>query len=181
MGSYNKIIHLSNVLYNDGLEKANVRDLSGAAESLRKSLRYNKANIPARNLLGLIYYEMGEVVDALSEWVISRSLSTDDNPAEQYLDAIQSNRSRLSSVNQTIKKYNQALVYCQQGSRDLAIIQLKKVLSMNSGFVKGRQLLALLYMEEKKYEHARKELRLAAKIEKRTSQERTDSFFSEWK
>ena len=103
MGSYNKIIHLSNVLYNDGLEKANVRDLSGAAESLRKSLRYNKANIPARNLLGLIYYEMGEVVDALSEWVISRSLSTDDNPAEQYLDAIQSNRSRLSSVNQTIK------------------------------------------------------------------------------
>ena len=144
MGSYNKIIHLSNVLYNDGLEKANVRDLSGAAESLRKSLRYNKANIPARNLLGLIYYEMGEVVDALSEWVISRSLSTDDNPAEQYLDAIQSNRSRLSSVNQTIKKYNQALVYCQQGSRDLAIIQLKKVLSMNSGFVKGRQLLALL-------------------------------------
>lgn len=165
MGSYNKIIHLSNVLYNDGLEKANVRDLSGAAESLRKSLRYYKGNIPARNLLGLIYYEMGEVVDALSEWVISRSLSSDDNPAEQYLDDIQSNRSRLSSVNQTIKKYNQALVYCQQGSRDLAIIQLKKVLSLNSGFVKGRQLLALLYMEEKKYELARKELRAAAKID----------------
>ena len=36
MDSYNKIIHLSNVLYNDGLEKANVRDLSGAAESLGK-------------------------------------------------------------------------------------------------------------------------------------------------
>ena len=65
-------------------------------------LRFYKANIPARNLLGLVYYEMGEVVDALSEWVISRSLQPEDNPAEQYLEAIQSNRSRLSSVNQTI-------------------------------------------------------------------------------
>ncbi len=165
MDSYNKIIRLSNTLYNDGLKKANIRDLSGAAQSLRISLRYYKANIPARNLLGLVYFEMGEVVDALSEWVISRSLQPQDNPAEQYLEAIQSNRSRLSSVNQTIKKYNQALLYCQQGSRDLAIIQLKKVLSMNSGLIKGHQLLALLYMEEKKYDHAKKELRAAAKVD----------------
>ena len=40
MNSYNKIIRLSNTLYNDGLEKANVRDLSGAIKSLRASLRY---------------------------------------------------------------------------------------------------------------------------------------------
>ena len=40
MDSYNKILRLSNTLYNDGLEKANLRDLSGAAESLRKSLRF---------------------------------------------------------------------------------------------------------------------------------------------
>ena len=131
MDSYNKIIRLSNTFYNDGLKKAKVRDLSGAAKSLRMSLQYYKANIEARNLLGLVYYEMGEVVDALSEWVISRSLKPEGNPAEQYLDAIQSNSSRLSSVNQTIKKYNQALLYCQQDSKDLAIIQLKKVLSMN--------------------------------------------------
>ena len=143
MDSYNKIIRLSNTLYNNALEKARVRDLSGAAETLRKSLRFYKANIPARNLLGLVYYEMGEVVDALSEWVISRSLQPEDNPAEQYLEAIQSNRSRLSSVNQTIKKYNQALLYCQQKSSDLAIIQLKKILSANPGLIKGHQLLAL--------------------------------------
>lgn len=165
MDSYNKIIRLSNTLYNDGLEKAKVRDLSGAAQSLRKSLRYYKANTQARNLLGLVYYEMGEVVDALSEWVISRSLKPEDNPAEQYLEDIQSNRSQLSTVNQTIKKYNQALLYCQQDSKDLAIIQLKKVLSLNPGLIKGRQLLALLYMEEKKYELAKKELQAAAKID----------------
>lgn len=165
MDSYNKIIRCSNILYNDGLKKAKVRDLSGAAESLRKSLRYYKANIPARNLLGLVYYEMGEVVDALSEWVISRSLQPEDNPAEEYLEEIQSNRAQLSTVNQTIKKYNQALLYCQQGSTDLAIIQLKKILSMNPGLIKGHQLLALLYMREGKYEQARKELYAAAKVD----------------
>ncbi|MCI8298999.1 MAG: tetratricopeptide repeat protein [Lachnospiraceae bacterium] len=165
MDSYNKIIRLSNTLYNNALEKARVRDLSGAAETLRKSLRFYKANIPARNLLGLVYYEMGEVVDALSEWVISRSLQPEDNPAEQYLEAIQSNRSRLSSVNQTIKKYNQALLYCQQKSSDLAIIQLKKILSANPGLIKGHQLLALLYMQEKKYELAKRELQAAVRID----------------
>lgn len=165
MDSYNKIIRLSNTLYNDGLKKAKVRDLSGAAYSLRKSLQFYKANIQARNLLGLVYYEMGEVVDALSEWVISRSLKPENNPAEQYLEVIQSNRAHLSSVNQTIKKYNQALLYCQQDSKDLAIIQLKKVLSMNPGLIKGHQLLALLYMEEGKYERARRELCEAEKID----------------
>ncbi len=165
MDSYNKIIYLSNSLYNDGLEKAKVRDLSGAIQSLRKSLRYDKGNTQARNLLGLIYYEMGEVVDALSEWVISRSLSPEENPAERYLEEIQSNRSKLSNVNQTIKKYNQALQYCRQGSKDLAIIQLKKVLSMNPTMVKGHQLLALLYIENGKYELAKKELRTAAEID----------------
>lgn len=165
MDTYRKIISRSNILYNDGLKKANARDLSGAAESLRNSLRYYKVNIPARNLLGLVYYEMGEVVDALSEWVISRSLQPEDNPAEQYLEEIQSNRAKLSSVNQTIKKYNQALLYCQQGSRDLAIIQLKKILAGNPGLIKGRQLLALLYLQEKKYELAKRELRAAAKID----------------
>lgn len=165
MDSYNKIIRLSNTLYNDGLKRARERDLSGAANSLRKSLRFYKANIQARNLLGLVYYEMGETVDALSEWVISRSMKPEGNPAEQYLEMVQSNRAHLSSINQTIKKYNQALLYCQQDSRDLAVIQLKKILSTNPGLVKGHQLLALLYMEEGKYERAKKELLDAEKID----------------
>lgn len=165
MDSYNKIIRLSNTLYNVGLEKAKVRDLSGAADSLRKSLRFNKANIQARNLLGLVYFEMGETVDALSEWVISRSLQPEDNVAEEYLNSIQSNRAKLNTINQTIKKYNQALLYCKQGSQDLAIIQLKKVLSLNPNLVKGHQLLALLYMQEGRFDQAKKELRAAGRID----------------
>ncbi len=160
-----KIRIISGAYYNQGLEQAKVRNLSDAVVSLKNSLKFNKYNMDARNLLGLVYFEMGEVVDALGEWVISKSYRPDDNLASTYLDEVQKNRGRLDSENQTIKKYNQALHYCQQDSRDLAIIQLKKVLSMNPRMVKAHQLLALLYLQEDKLELAKRTLRNAAKID----------------
>lgn len=162
---YKKIIKISNIYYNDGLAKANVRDLSGAIISLRQSLKLNKNNIMARNLLGLVYYEMGEVVAALSEWVICKNIESNKNIAGDYIKAIQSNPNRLETINQTIKKYNQALVYCKQESEDLAIIQLKKVLSLNPNLVTGHQLIALLYMKHEEYEKAKKALNKAIKID----------------
>ena len=162
---YKKIKMASNAYYNEALEKAKVRDLSGAAESLKMSLRFDKTNIDARNLLGLVYYEMGEMVAALTEWVISKNCSSVENAASRYLNEIQNNPSRLDSINQTIKKYNQALQYCRQDSRYLAVIQLKKVLSMNPKLVSGHQLLALLYIQEQKYDLAKKSLQHAAKID----------------
>ena len=56
MNCYKKIIQFSNYFYNEGLEKAKVRDLTGAIECLCKSLRFFKGNIKARNLLGLVYF-----------------------------------------------------------------------------------------------------------------------------
>lgn len=162
---FQKAMRISNLYYNDGLQKANVRNLSGAIISLKAALKLNKYHIDARNLLGLVYYEMGETVDALGEWVISNSYQPDDNRANEYLEAIKKNQAQLGVVNQTIKKYNQALLYCRQDSRDLAIIQLKKVLSLNPKLVKGHQLLALLYMQEGRYEQAKKSLRNAGKID----------------
>lgn len=47
----------------------------------------------------------------------------------------------------------------------MAIIQLKKVISQNSKFVKAYQLLALLYMKRQEYERARKLLKKAANID----------------
>jgi TolA-binding protein len=108
---------------------------------------------------------MGEVVDALSEWVISRSYQPVDNLASRYLEEIQQNRGHLDAVNQTIKKFNLALSYCKKDSRDLAIIQLKKVLSLNPRLVKAHQLLALLYLQEDKLDLAKKTLRTAGKID----------------
>lgn len=162
---WKKINSMSNRLYNDGLEKAKVRNLSGAADSLKVSLRYNKMNIDARNLLGLVYYEMGETVNALSEWVISKSLAPDNNPAAGYLGDVQKSAAQLENTNQTIKKFNQSLTYCREGNYDLAVIQLKKVLSLNPKIVKGHQLLALLYMREERYDLAMRSLRHAEKID----------------
>lgn len=162
---YKKIMMVSNMYYNQGLEKASVRDLTGAITCLRQSLKFNKNNIEARNLLGLVYFETGEVVAALSEWVISKNMRPERNVADDYLDMIQNNAARLDTINQTIKKYNQALVYCAQDSKDLAVIQLKKVLSLNPKFVRAHQLLALLYIESEQWERAKRELVKCRKID----------------
>lgn len=166
---YRVILASSNLLYNTGLEQAQVRDLSGAIVSLKKSLKYNKYNTKARNLLGLVYFELGETVLALSEWVISKNLEPDNPMADRYLDEMQNTPGMLDKLNQTTKKYNQALLYCKQGSRDLATIQLRKVLSLNPKFVAGHQLLALLYIQDGKYNEARKELNIANKIDVRNT------------
>lgn len=160
-----RIIATSNALYNEGLKRAFIRDLSGAVTMLRESLRLYKLNIPARNLLGLVYFEMGEGVNAMSEWVISKNFMPEENPAGDYLDQIQNSPAQLENINQTTKKYNQALQYCRQDSRDLAVIQLKKVLSVNPKMVRAHQLLALLYMQEGRFDQAKKSLRNASKID----------------
>lgn len=132
--------------YNQGLMKAKVRDLSGAVMALRKSLELDKNNTNARNLLGLVYFEMGETVAALREWVVSKNLQEEDNIADEYIKMIQSNPTKLENTNQAIKKYNQALATAKQENCDLAIIQLKKVVSLNPKFIRAYQLLALLYI-----------------------------------
>lgn len=156
---YSRMLKLSNAYYNEGLEKAKVRDLSGAVLALRESLKINKKNTNARNLLGLVYYEMGMAVDALTQWIISRSFQSSKNIADEYIESIQNNPARLDTVNTSLRKYNQALVYCQQGSYDLAIIQLKKVLSVNGKLLDAHLLLALLYMKVENYARARNEIK----------------------
>lgn len=162
---YKRIMALSNRYYNEGLEKASVRNMTGSIESLRQSLKFNKNNIDARNLLGLVYYETGEVVAALSEWVISKNLRAEDNIADGYMDMIKNDPSTLDTFNQTIKKYNISLNYCHQDSQDLAIIQLKKVLSMNPGFIRAHLLLSLLYLNNGNYAKARVEAQKALNLD----------------
>ncbi|MCI8371911.1 MAG: tetratricopeptide repeat protein [Lachnospiraceae bacterium] len=162
---YKKIIRLSNTYYNDGLAKAQVRDLSGAIVSLKRCLKYNKQHVTARNLLGLVYFEVGEIVSALSEWIISSNLQEEDNIAIEYITTLQSNQGRLDGISQTIHKYNLSLEYTQQGSDDLAVIQLKKLLSINGNLVKGHQLLALLYLRQNDLQKAEKQLQNALRID----------------
>jgi len=146
MTDYWKVISLSNIYYNKALGQAKIRDLTGAIHSLKLSLQFNKLNTNARNLLGLIYFETGEIVSALSEWVISKHYQDDNNDADNYINEIQSNPNRLEMHSQTIRKYNSALFSAQNGDEDMAIIQLKKVVNLNPKFIRANQLLALLYM-----------------------------------
>ena len=160
-----RIGRVSNLLYNRGLEKASVRDLSGAESCLRRSLKFNKENIAARNLLGLCYFETGEVVLALCEWVISKNMVPENNPASGYIDQLQNNKNQLDVINQSIRKYNQSIEYCRNDQEDMAIMQLRKVVSQNPKLVKAKQLLALLYMKYQDYEKARRLLKKAAAID----------------
>ena len=161
-----KVEYLSKYYYNQGLEKATVRDLSGAISCLKQSLAFDKNNINARNLLGLVYFETGEVVAALSEWVISKNLQPRQNLAASYIEKLQASPNRLEAINETIKKYNQALELCREGHDDMAEIMLKKILSQNSKLIKGYHLLALLMMKRKDYNRARRILKKAARIDK---------------
>ena len=164
-----KIWQLSNTYYNLGLDKAQIRDLSGAIDLLKRSLKFNKLNVQARNLLGLVYFETGEAVAALSEWIISKNIMPENNIASEYIERLQQNANKLDVINQTIKKYNDSLQCCRKGSEDVAVIQLKKILNQNPKLIKGYHLLALIYLKKEEYEKARRILKKAAKIDKTNS------------
>ena len=161
-----KAYNTSNYYYNLGLDRASVRDLTGAIDALNLALKYNKQNINARNLLGLIYYEMGETVLGLTQWVISSNYLPDNNMAERYIKEVQSDPLKLEEANQLAKQFNQALAHAKQGTKDLAFIQLKRILSNYPHFVKGYLLLALLYLDNGNPDKAKKALKRVLRIDK---------------
>lgn len=163
---YKVVVKASNSYYNTGLLKAKVRDLSGAVTALKTSLSINKNNIKARNLLGLVYYEMGEVALALSEWVISLNLKPDKNVADVYIRKVKANPNKLEAVNQATKKYNLSLEKAKEGGDDVALIQLKRVIAVLPNHIKANLLLALLYMKRNDSGKAEKILRKVLKIDR---------------
>ncbi|MEG2732825.1 MAG: tetratricopeptide repeat protein [Clostridium sp.] len=166
MDQIKQIRLISNSFYNVGLERARIRDLTGAVVYLQKCLNLNKYHIEARNLLGLIYYEMGEISEALMQWVISMNFNEEENPADYYLDQVQRKPECLEAVSQNIRKYNQALLQAQNGSDDLAVLQLTRVVEANPKFVKAQLLLAMLYISRDDYTKAGKFLYKVLKIDK---------------
>lgn len=162
-----KAYNTSNYYYNLGLDRASVRDLTGAIDALNLALKYNKQNINARNLLGLIYYEMGETVLGLTQWVISSNyLPGEGNGAVRYIKEVQADSAKLEEANQLAKQFNQALMHARQGTKDLAFIQLKRILANYPHFVKGYLLLALLYLDNGNHDKAKKALKRVLRIDK---------------
>lgn len=151
---YKRSKSISIKLYNKSLEQINNNDFSAAIISLIKSLEFDKANHNSRNLLGLIYFEIGEIGKALKQWVISNSLVKENNLAKEYIDTVQNSTNKLEKYNDAIKMYNKALEYANQKSEDMAIIQLKKALDLNPKFLEAYNFLALCYICEKDDEKA---------------------------
>lgn len=165
MNYTDKVIRQSNYCYNDGLRRAKIRDLSGAIISLRRSLQYCQKNVAARNLLGLVYYGRGEVNEALVEWIISKNLKPKDNIANHFIRKVQESSEALDKMNNSIKRYNQCLISCNQDAEDVALIQLRKVITEHPTFLKAYQLSALLYIQKKQYSKAKQLLNKAQRID----------------
>jgi len=142
-------INISNRLYNKGLAKVKASDLSGAQECLAKSIAINKANTHARNLLGLVQYEVGLIGDAIKNWVMSCGFLKEDNPAMDYIELFQKNGRVLERLNDATVIYNLAIKDMQQKSDDMAIIKLKQAVDLNPKFVDALNLLALCYILQK--------------------------------
>jgi len=151
---YGRVLHLSEKLYNQGLERLHASDLTHGIEALTRAVAIDKNNVTARNLLGLALFEVGYIGEALKHWVISSSIQETDNPAESYLEVSNKSSRALEKLNDAIVMYNQALSHIKQKSDDLAIIQLKKAIENNPRFVDALNLLALCYLIQNDKERA---------------------------
>ncbi|MBR6897277.1 MAG: hypothetical protein IKN24_03810 [Lachnospiraceae bacterium] len=157
---YKKIMATSDHMYNEALYLAKKRDLTGAKNYLRQSLMLNKKNIDARNLLGLVYYELGEPSYAVREWAISISYKESGNIASRYLAEAEKN---LHALKVSVSKYNQAVAYMKSGSVDMAQIALKQVVSRPYCMIKAKELLALIFIKSGSLSKAKKLLEACAK------------------
>jgi tetratricopeptide (TPR) repeat protein len=141
-----RAVNISVRLYNKGLEQAKGKDLSGAVETLKQSILFDKNNINARNVLGLVYYELGQMADALVQWIVSENIKPEHNLAMEYLRVYGENIRSSEKMEDSVSLYNEALDYLKQRNDDFAIISLKKALDINSRFVQALNLLSLCYL-----------------------------------
>jgi len=155
--------------YNKGVALAKEGDYSGAIACLNRCILIDKRNHVARNLLGIAYYQVGMVSDALKHWIISASIKPKNNPAEKYIASLQKNARLLEKYNDAIYNYNKALSLFKQGSADLAVIQMKKAISLSPNFVEAYNLLAAYYLSIDDKESAREYVSMALKSDKRNA------------
>ncbi len=154
-----KVTNLSALSYNKALELCKEDRISEAISALRESLEYDKKNIDARNLLGLCYYRLGRIADALLQWTLSYKFKRDGNIAVDYMAGLESDK-KTPDMYEAIELYNEALSLAVQGNTDMAVLSLKKALVKNKYLVDAMDLLALCYIETGKESEA---FRLAEK------------------
>lgn len=155
----NTLYDKSHYYYNKGYFYAKERELSKAIPYLEKAIYFNKYNIDAKNLLGLIYFEMGQVSLALKNWILSEALSKEENLASEYIQVLQKHPKQLEDYKDSLMLYNRALSYMKKKNDDMAVIRLKKAIHLNAHFLEARNLLALCYLYQKQEHKALVQIR----------------------
>ncbi len=145
-GSQKRIASLSAKCYNQALVSCNEGKISEAVVKLRESISLNKKNIDSRNLLGLCYYRLGRITEALIQWKKSAEMKITDNIATDFIIAVENDKD-TAKMKEAVANYNEALAFAVDNNTDMAIMCLKKALDMNKNFVLACDLLALCYME----------------------------------
>ncbi len=160
-----KLLETSEKYYRSGLLKADAGDLSRAANDLKKALQYNKYNESARNLLGLIEFQRGELGEAMKQWSISEYYNKSHNRATYYLHEIKTEPELLTKMNESIHLYNEAVDLARKGSIDFALARLRKAVHLSPQYVKAQLVLALCYIENKHFKTALRVLDQVAKVD----------------
>lgn len=151
--------------FKSGLSKAGVGDLSRAREDLVRAVRYDKHNEMARNLLGMVSFQMGELGEAMKQWSISEYLNPKTNWATYYLREIQKEEKLLQNMSESILLYNEGLSLAEKGDLDYAALRLEKAAELNPYYIKAQLLLSLIYMEKQENRRAMQVLDQVAKID----------------
>lgn len=151
---YRRIVYLSNGLYNSALERAKKKDLSGAMVTLKRCLELNKRQTQARNLYGLILFELGEAGEAARQWKISSALDPEDKQAADLYKKAFGSKGECARLKDAAQKYNKALKCAREGSLDLTLVQLKKVISMYPHYARAVKLMALVCIKQEDYARA---------------------------
>ncbi|MGL4344373.1 MAG: tetratricopeptide repeat protein [Cellulosilyticaceae bacterium] len=155
----------SQTVYTKGYVLAGERNLTEALQFLKEATQLNKYNVMAHNLLGIIYFELGDVGNALKTWILSTSIQKEDNLASDYLEKIHKENKALEKYKQAIKLYNEAAEYLKNKNDDMAVIRLKKAIHLHQQFVDARNLLALTYIEQAKYTKAMEQVKRVLAID----------------
>lgn len=160
------LVRASARFYNEGLVYAREGQLRPAREALIRAVRYDRDNLSARNLLGLVYMQTGEIGAAALEWTKSAAIHPEtSNAAVDYLKKLSRSAGKAAQLKESVRLYNQALELLRNGHMDTALLHLKKAVAQSESYVRPRQLLALCCIEKKQFARAQELLEQAEHID----------------
>lgn len=147
------IYNMSVSYYNEALIDARQHNLSKAIYKLEKSIKIDKRNIMAHNLIALIYMEIGNYYLAEKHLRISQSLS-DNQIANEYLKEIEKQK-YLEVYDKSVKNYNEALILANNKEYKQAIDKLRIAIYDNPKFIECKNLMILLLIHMSEFSEAK--------------------------